>query len=448
MNVKVDSRKVKENDLFVALEKGHRYIEEAIKNGATRVVAQYGNYSVPTIIVEDTRKYLANYLKTHYQNKLNNIKLIGITGTNGKTTTAYLIYQALNKLGVKCSYIGTIGFYLGNKKTELINTTPDMLDVYEMLLKSHNEGCEYVVLEASSQGLDMRRLEGLEFDYAVFTNLSQDHLDYHLTMEKYALAKQELFKKIKKTGKAIINVDDNCYKYFLLEENSNITYGYKESDYQIVDYDLSKTPINCIVKNKENNIEFETSLIGKHNVYNSLVTLIILDQTGIDIKNIINTIKTLSAPVGRMDTIIYGDNKIIIDYAHTPDAVLNCIKSVKVMPHNKIYTIIGCGGNRDRTKRPEMARIATEYSDVSIFTSDNPRYEKIENIINDMLTGVVSSDYEVEYNREEAIKKGIQKLNKNDILLILGKGHETYQIIKDEVIHFDDKEKVIELIRR
>lgn len=447
MKVKVDSRKVNPGDLFIALERGHQHIEQAIKNGATRVVAEYGNYSVPTVIVEDSRKYLSSYLIKHYQDKLKNIKLIGITGTNGKTTTAYLIYQALNKLGIKCSYIGTIGFYLNDQKTELVNTTPDLLDVYEMLIQSSESGCKFVVMEASSQGLDLRRLEGIEFDYAVFTNLTKDHLDYHKTMENYALAKKILFNQLKPKGKAIVNIDDDYHEYFLVP-NKTITYGFSDGDYQITDYNIKNLPVTGNVLNGDEEIKFEINLLGKHNLYNSLVTMIILNLLKIDKNLMLKTLKQLESPIGRMDTIVYNDNKIIIDYAHTPDAVLNCLLAVREINHNQIYTIIGCGGNRDRSKRPEMAKVSTDYSTKAIFTSDNPRFEKIEKIIDDMTNELVNSNFEIEYDREKAIKKGVQMLSKNDILLILGKGHETYQIIENEVMHFDDKEKVLQLIRR
>ena len=452
MNVKVDSRKVKEGDIFVAIKginhDGNDYIEEAIKNGATTVVVEKGLYSVDTLIVKDTKEYLIKYLKENYYDKIKNLKLIGITGTNGKTTSCYLLYQALNKLNKKCAYIGTIGFYIEDSVNKLNNTTPDILDIYEMLLECARKNCEYVVMEVSSHALALKRVEGLLFDYVVFTNLTKDHLDYHKNMEDYALAKKILFTKLKEKGKAIINIDDKYHDYFLLDNNTNITYGINSSNYQIKDYQVNESgsEFNIFYNNKNN--QFKTNLIGKYNIYNTLISIIILNEIGYYYDDIYKIISELSAPKGRMEVVKYNDNLIIIDYAHTPDAVLKIIKTVKQLSKNKIYTIIGCGGNRDKTKRPEMAKIATELSDFVVFTSDNPRDENPNDIIDDMIRNLEYNNYEIIINRKEAIEKSIQMLTKSDILLVLGKGHEDYQIINGKKIDFDDKKVVLEIIGR
>ena len=220
INIKSDSRKIKPGDTFIAIKcevnDGHKYIEQAIQNGAGKIIAEHGNYSVPTLIVEDTRNYLNKYLKENYNKYLEEMTIIGITGTNGKTTSAYLIYSALNKLGIKCAYIGTIGYYLDKKIFNLPNTNPDVCDMYELIINAYDNGYKYVVLEASSHGLYSGRLEGLIFDYAIFTNLTRDHLDFHKTMENYALAKQQLFKKLKPNGIGITNIDDEYSKFFNL----------------------------------------------------------------------------------------------------------------------------------------------------------------------------------------------------------------------------------------
>ena len=242
MNIKTDSRKVKEGDTFIAIKyknDGHNYIEDAIKNGAKKIVCEHGLYSVDTLIVKDTHEYLVNYLKENYYDKISDLKLIAITGTNGKTTSCYLISQLLNKSKVKCGYIGTIGFYIDEKIRDLNNTTPDILDMYEMLLECKEKGCKYVVLEASSHSLDQNRLKGLLFDYAIFTNLTEDHLDYHKTMEKYAKAKQILFNMIKDDGKAIVNIDSEYKDYFIVKDKT-ITYGIKDSDYNISNIKIEK----------------------------------------------------------------------------------------------------------------------------------------------------------------------------------------------------------------
>ena len=312
-----------------------------------------------------------------------------------------------------------------------------------MLLFAKENEVEYVLMEVSSHALSMGRVEGLEFSYAVFTNLTKDHLDYHLDMKSYALAKQKLFRMSKK---AIVNIDDDYKNYFLLKDNNNITYGFEEADYQILDYEMTSKGSDFVIKKQEQEFHFQTSLLGKHNVYNVLVTIILLLEENIDVNKIQEIIPSLKAPSGRMDTIFYDTNRIIIDYAHTPDAVGNILKAVKELKPNHIYTIVGCGGNRDKTKRPEMAKMATNLSTLAIFTSDNPRLEDPNDILDDMINNLENTNYEVIVNRKNAIIKGIQMLENNDILLVLGKGHETYQIIGKEKLEFDDKQIVLEII--
>lgn len=443
MNLEVNSKKVKKGDTFVAIKgenrDGHDFIKEAIKNGAEKIVAEYGKYAVETILVEDTRKYLIERLEKCYYKYISDLKIIGITGTNGKTTSSYLIYQALNKLGVKCAYIGTIGFYMDKKIADLQNTTPDILDIYKLLIKCKDHNYEYVVMEVSSHALSMHRLDTISFDYAIFTNLTQDHLDYHKTMENYALAKQKLFKKLKPNGLSIINVDDDYCKYFLTE--NSITYGFKPSTYQISDYQLyiDKTVF------KINGEEVKTKLIGKYNIYNMLVCIIILKCLKIYSRDII---ELLEPPAGRTEKIKYQNNLIMIDYAHTPDAVSKIIENTRELAPQKVYTVIGCGGNRDRTKRKIMGKIASDLSDFVILTNDNPRNENPNEIMKDMVSDITKDNYIIVKNRKKAIKKGIQKLKENDILLVLGKGHEEYQIIKNKRKYFSDKKTVLKYIRR
>lgn len=439
MNIKDDSRKVEKGDIFVALKKvhdGHDYVADAIKNGAGKVIVEKGLYEVETIIVPDTHDYLVNYLKENYYDSIKDLKLIGVTGTNGKTTTCFLIYQALNKLNRKTAYIGTIGFYIDKKIKDLGNTTPDILEMYEMLLRCKGEGCEYVVMEASSHALSMNRLDSLMFDIGIFTNLTEEHLDYHKTMEEYALAKQKLFDKVKYL--TIVN-EDSEYKDYFIRANTT-TYGIGSGDYKVKTYESDMNGLKFLL----NDTLYHSKLIGKHNLYNLLAVIVLLEYLGYDdLKDIVDS---LEAPIGRMDIIKYNDNNIVIDYAHSPDAVSKIITANRELNPNRIITIIGCGGNRDRTKRPVMARIACNLSDYCIFTNDNPRDEEPEDIINDMLQGLDSSNYEIELNRENAIVKGIQMLTKNDILLVLGKGHETYQLIKGKKFDFDDKLIVLENI--
>lgn len=446
--LRTNSKEVLKNDTFIAIKgenfDGHNYIEEAIENGATKVIAEYGLYRVETLIVKDTKNYLKNYIKK-YKEEIKDLHLIGMTGTNGKTTTCYLLYQALNNIGKKCAYIGTIGFYIDDKVRDLKNTTPGVLDIYEMLLEAKKEGCNYVVMEVSSHALSQERIYGLEYDVAIISNVTRDHLDYHKTMEEYASAKQKLFYMIKDEGFAIIPENIDYKDYFFLNENENITYG-EEGDYKILSYKLDTDKSEFVLLH--NNIEkiFKTKLLGLYNIYNIINVIIVLEK--MEIPDIEDIILKLNPPPGRMDIITYEDNKIIIDYAHTPDAVENIISSIRAISGEKIYVIVGCGGDRDKEKRPMMARIATNLADYVIFTSDNPRGEDPKQIIDDMIENLDVTNYEVEINREKAIIKGIQKCIKNDILLILGKGHENYQIIKNEKIHFDDKEIVLKYCRR
>jgi len=443
MNIKIDSRKVKQGDTFIAIKElnndGHKYVLDAIKNGATTVIVEEGEYDVNTIQVSDTKKYLEEYLENNYYDKIKKLKLIGMTGTNGKTTTCYLIYQVLNKIGIKCAYIGTLGFYTDEIKI-LNNTTPNLYELYNMLLECVDKGYLYVVMEVSSQGIAMGRVNTLIFDYVIFSNLTIDHLDYHKTLENYVLEKQKLFKMTKESV-AIINNDDKYKDYFLLD-NKNITYGKNNSDYNISNI---VTTLNG-TSFKLNDEDYFTKLIGEYNIYNLSIVIILLKC--LNIENINNIIKELTPPNGRMDIVKYKENNIIIDYAHTPDAVEKIIKEVSKIPHNNIITMLGCGGNRDKTKRPIMGEIATKYSNFVIFTSDNPRYEKPKKILKDITCKLDNKNYKIIINRKKAIKRGIQILKKNDILLLLGKGHEEYQIIGSKKYPFSDKNIVLKYIRR
>jgi len=449
INIKSDSRKIRPGDTFIAVKcevnDGHKYIEKAIENGAAKVVAEYGNYDVETLIVPDTRKYLNEYLKESYSKILDEMTIIGITGTNGKTTSAYLIYSALNKSGKKCAYIGTIGYYLDKKVSNLPNTNPDICDMYDLIVNAYDNGYRYVVLEASSHGLYNGRLEGITFDYAIFTNLTRDHLDFHITMENYAKAKQILFDKLKPNGVSIINVDDSYKDYFL--NDRALTYGKNPSDYQILDYEATNQNTIIDFKIKDNNLKVISPLLGDYNIYNLLCAIIILDNLNVALDEIVNIIKTLSCPPGRMDTIKYGTNSIIIDYAHTPDAMEHILNTVKKTTNGNIYTVFGCTGDRDREKRPMMMEIATTNSKKVIVTIDDPHNEDVSQILDDMLKNNKNNNYEICLDRGKAIEKGINLLNDKDILMILGKGHEEVIIYKNERIPFNDKKYAKEVLK-
>lgn len=452
MNIKYNSKKIQKGDTFIALKTnndGHKYINDAIKNGATKVVAEYGSYPVETLLVDNTKEYLVKYLYENYYQEIKDLKLIGITGTNGKTTTCMLLYNMLNMLGRKTAYIGTNGFYINKFIKELPNTTPEILDIYELLIEAKKEGCEFVCIEASSHGLAQNRLENLKFDYAIFTNLTHEHLGYHKTMKNYALAKQKLFTMLRNNKYAIINNDDNYKNYFILKENNNITYSLNNGNYYVKEYKITTQNNIFTVVNNNKEYTFTTKLLGKHNIYNSLASIIVLNKIGYSFEEINNVLTIVSGPKGRMENISYYNNNIIIDYAHTPDGIANVLNTAKELHPNKIITIVGCGGGTgsDRTKRSEMGNLVLSLSDKTIFTNDNPRDEDPNQIINDLLKEKINNNYIIELDRKKAINKGINMLTNNDILLILGKGHENYQIIGNNKTHFNDKETVLEITK-
>ncbi|HOZ88856.1 MAG TPA: UDP-N-acetylmuramoyl-L-alanyl-D-glutamate--2,6-diaminopimelate ligase [Bacilli bacterium] len=453
LKIKTDSRKIVSGDTFVAIRginsDGHQYIEQAIAKGATNIVAEEGSYSVPTLIVPDTKLYLAQYLKDKTKEQLKDVKFIGITGTNGKTTTCYLIYKLLNMLRSNSAYIGTIGYYLNNEKFELNNTTPEIVDLYEMFVESATQGAKNIVMEVSSHALELGQVEGLTFDAAGYTNLTKEHLDFHQNMGNYLQAKQKLFKQIKPNGFAVINGDDEFANDFIMPHNTNYTVGEAENNtYQIIDYQLDIDKTTFTFAYQSNNYQVTINLPGKYNIHNFMMALITVQQMGYDINDILDKAVVLEAPPGRMDSITYNDASIIVDYAHTPDAVLNVLTTAQACAQGKIYTIVGCGGNRDKTKRPIMGDIATKMSDYVIFTNDNPRFEDEKAIMADITNGLAQSNYEVIYDRKKAINKAISLLQPQDMLLILGKGHEKYQIVGDEHLIHDDKAVVEDCIKK
>ena len=444
INIKTNSRKVKPGDTFVAIKwftvDGHDYIEDAIKAGATKIVCEHGSYSVETLVVPSTKEWVQKYIVDNYKDEVNKLRIIGVTGTNGKTTTCFLTYQALRKLGVNAAYMGTIGFYYGDTKYELNNTTPEILDLYSYFIEALEHGVTDVVMEVSSHSLCEKRVEGLEFSEVAFTNLTEDHLDYHKTMENYLNAKLLILKQIKKDGVVIVNNDDDYGKYF--EVGNYKTLGYSGDNYKILDYSQTDkgTLISFMVDGKK--YEIETNLRSKFNVYNYLTCLALLNNLGFSIEEIAEVTKSIYPPKGRCEQISVNGGEAVIDYAHTPDAVDKIISAFLENKKGKVITIVGCGGDRDPLKRPIMGNIASEKSDYVIFTSDNPRTEDPKAILEDIIKGVRKDNYEVEIDRPTAIRKGLDMIGKNDVLLILGKGHEDYQIIGHTKHHLDDAEEV------
>lgn len=441
-----DSRKVQKGQIFVALKghtvDGHDYIENAIKNGAKEIVAEKNvTCTVPVTVVSSTEEYLKENLKKEYADTINNLKIIGLTGTNGKTTTCYLTYQLLKKLGVNIAYIGTIGFIYAKKTIELDNTTPDILTLYKLLLEAYEQGCTTVVMEVSSHSLSLERLYGLHLNIAGFTNLTEDHLDYHKTMENYLQEKLKIIDYLNEDGKLIVNSDDEYSHYFINKSKKCLTVG-ENGDIKIVSSDVKPDKTDIVFSYKNKTYQVTTNLTSDFNVYNYLTSLGILVLLGYDTNDIVSITKDIIPPKGRCETHKVNGGYAVIDYAHTPDAVEKVITAYNRLKKGRVITIVGCGGDRDPIKRPIMGGIATDLSDYVILTSDNPRTEDPSKIMEDILKGVTKNNYIVELDRKTAIKKGIEMLNKEDILLILGKGHEDYQIIGHEKIHLDDAEEV------
>lgn len=442
-NIHYDSRKIKKNDIFVALVgtnvDGHNYITKAIENGASMIILERKDVeiseNITVVYVKNLRYNLAQIASNFYKNPQDELKIIAITGTNGKTTTSYILDAILKN----SSRIGTTGYKIGDKEYEAQNTTPESLDLIKLMRESVDKGIKYFVMEVSSHALSMGRVNNIYFDGAIFTNLTQDHLDYHKDMEEYFKAKASIVNHLKENVKLIINKDD-IYASRIKENISTFsTKTNADISGKILEYNINGMKVEIYIENKR--YIFETKLMGEYNLQNILASIQVSLSLGLDIDYIIETIKNLKAIPGRFE-MIENDNDymIIVDYAHTPDGLENILKTLQKMKKNKIITLFGAGGDRDKTKRDKMGKVAEKYSDFVYITSDNPRTENPIEIINDIEKGFSEKKYIKIIDREESIKKAIENLEKNDILLIAGKGHEDYQIIGITKYHFDDRE--------
>ncbi len=447
-----DSRKVSDGTLFFcikgAVTDGHKYATAAAEKGAAAVVTDHNVGVSSQVIVPDTRAAYANACSAFYGNPKDRLKLIGITGTNGKTTTAYLIKSMLEKLGKKVGIIGTICNIIGDEILPAANTTPDAAELHMLLRKMVDAGCEYAVMEVSSHALDQFRVEGLHYSSAVFTNLTQDHLDYHGTMENYIAAKRKLFGM---TDIAVANKDDAHFDEMLHGVNCPIlTYSVNNpSDLKAenIAYLPAGTEFTLVGDNVNEHIVTQTP--GKFSVYNALCAGACMISLGFATHEICTALSKAQAVKGRAEVVPTGrDFTVIIDYAHTPDGVENILAAMNEIKQGRLVTLFGCGGDRDRTKRPLMGKIAAEMSDFCIVTSDNPRTEVPSAIIDDILSGMNGTDtpYTVIENRREAIFYAVKNARSNDVIVLAGKGHETYQIIGTEKNHFDEREIVAQAL--
>lgn len=449
-----DSRRVQKNSLFVALrgEKsdGHQFIDQAIDRGATVIVTEREEkYARATsVVVEDTRPALADLATVFYERPARRLKLAGVTGTNGKTTTTFLIKHICEKAGMRCGLIGTVRYEIGERILPAVRTTPESLEVQELLSQISAAGCKAAAMEVSSHALAQERTRGLEWDVAVFTNLTQDHLDFHGTMENYFESKTKLFtslseQKSKKKTVAVINGDDH-YGQLLLDRVGKktpiVTYGmgvhadFRASSYRMefggTSYQLDACGKSFLVR---------VPLIGRFNVANSMAALAAANSFGVGLREAILSLGKSPQVPGRLESVpAKRQFQIFVDYAHSDDALLNVLKTLRDLGPRRLILVFGCGGDRDRQKRPLMGRVADQNADFSIITSDNPRKENPDTIIAEVEKGFRSQRYEKIPDRAEAISRAIALAQPHDIVLIAGKGHETYQEFADHTIPFDD----------
>ncbi|RYG74078.1 UDP-N-acetylmuramoyl-L-alanyl-D-glutamate--2,6-diaminopimelate ligase [Lentibacillus lipolyticus] len=459
--IEADSRKVTAGSLFVCMEgytvDGHDYIDQAIANGAVAILAEKDvRASIPVIRVSNTSRAAAVVAAAFYGHPTKQFPLIGVTGTNGKTTTTYLLESILNECNQKTGLIGTIQMKIGQDTYPVQNTTPDALFLQKTFQRMHAEHVDAAVMEVSSHALDLGRVHGCDFDIAVFTNLSQDHLDYHKDMNDYLHAKSLLFAQLGNTydeaGKkyAVINDDDPAGATLKKSTAQHvITYGCQPSaKVRATDIQLEVTRTAFTMETPVGSIRINSSLIGKFNIYNMLAAGAAAICAGVPLSVIQHSLGNMKGVSGRFEPVDGSeDYAVVVDYAHTPDSLENVLETINGFAENNVYVVVGCGGDRDKKKRPLMASVALKYADHAIFTSDNPRTEDPGAILADMTRELSGSGYEVVENRRDAIAHAVNLAEKGDIVLIAGKGHETYQEIGHTRYDFDDREVAKEAIR-
>lgn len=460
-NITSDSRKANSSSLFAALKgpanDGAKFIPQVIEQGVPVIIKQ-GEDTEPTaekqtlvLTMPNTHAVLEKLLRIFYGDVSKKIKVIGITGTNGKTTITYLLESLLNNADLPCGVVGTINCRYSGKSFESKNTTPGMAENHELLSEMVRASCKYCAMETSSHALDQCRTGGIDFAGAIFTNLTSDHLDYHKTREDYFLAKAKLFTALSLNTPAVINIDDE-FAGQLIEMSGGrvLTYGIKNrADFFAKDIKLGQTGTEFTLVAPSGEIAINTPLIGLHNVYNILAAVGIAHEEGLTLGQIKDGIEKLKNIPGRLESIsepldnARGEHgfSVFVDYAHTEDALINVLNILKEVCKGKIITVFGCGGDRDKTKRPKMGKVATEMSNFAIVTSDNPRSEDPQTIANEVAAGANKDNYKIILDRGEAIREALKMAQPSDCVLLAGKGHETYQVFKNESVHFDDREE-------
>lgn len=449
-----NSQEVKPGDVFVCISgfktDGHKYAPQAIERGAVAIIAEreLEETAAATVIVENTRLALAKAAAAYYDYPNRKFKLIGVTGTNGKTTTTYLVKSILENCGQKVGLIGTNQNMIGDSVLPSKHTTPDSLELMQLFSDMAEQGVDTVVMEVSSHSLALDRVAACEFDVGAFTNVTQDHLDFHETMENYIDAKSRLFEK---SSVAVLNADDKAYDSMKKKCRSQVmSYGVNNSDGLFADnieYKSVGVEFDALFNGEKTHISL--AIPGQFSVYNALTAAGCCLGLGLSLEDISKGLETAHGVKGRIEVVKTDtDYTVIIDYAHTPDGLLNILNTIRGFAKGRIITVFGCGGDRDKTKRPQMGKIAGELSDYCVVTSDNPRTEEPSAIIEDVLAGISGTgcEYSVVENRFEAIEFALDNAKAEDIILLAGKGHETYQILKDRTIVFDEREIVLKLI--
>ncbi|WP_028549280.1 UDP-N-acetylmuramoyl-L-alanyl-D-glutamate--2,6-diaminopimelate ligase [Paenibacillus sp. UNC451MF] len=466
--IQTDSRKVQPGDLFLCISglvtDGHHYAAKAVEMGAAALVVEHDvDVDIPKLVVKDSRYAMAVIANHFYNYPSREMKVIGVTGTNGKTTSTFLIDAILSDQGLRTGLMGTIRMKIGSTVTDMERTTLEAVDLQKNLRLMADAGTDYCIMEVSSHALDLGRVKGCRFRTGIFTNLTQDHLDYHETMEEYKAAKGLLFSRLGNEFSrdpdehqfTVLNVDDAASGYYAKQTSSQvITYGIDH------DADVSAQQIEITSKGTKfrcatfcGTVDIQMKLVGKFNVYNALAAITAALLEGISLEAVKKSLEAIDAVDGRMEVVNAGQPfLVLVDYAHTPDGLENALSTIKQFAKGRIYCVFGCGGDRDRTKRPLMGKVTASYSDYMYVTSDNPRSEDPERILQDIVPGIEQAGlqtdrYELVVDRREAIQKAVAQATPDDVVLIAGKGHETYQEIMGVRHDFDDREVAKEAIR-
>jgi UDP-N-acetylmuramoyl-L-alanyl-D-glutamate--2,6-diaminopimelate ligase len=464
-NFEINSKAINQETFFIAIQgtthDGHDYISDAInRNCRLAIISKFQDLPIPYILVSDTRRAYSQLSADYYQTNSLDLKIAGITGTNGKSTLHWLISQLIEAENKQSLCIGTLGIRYGNVNIDTNLTTPDTRSIHQALAESYSVGVRYVAMEVSSHALDQSRVADINFDVGVFTNLTQDHLEYHGDMEKYFEAKRELFTLLSKSPKAtlaVINIDDPYGSRIKTYSESlnvrTVTYGQNsEADFQIKNYRQSGSASSFTIRHQNQEIEINSPFIALYNAYNLLAALISASHLlKTELKELISKTSQLRAVPGRLESVGNEKFNIFVDYAHTPDALEKALLALSQNKTGDLWVVFGCGGDRDKTKRPIMGKIAERIADRVVITSDNPRTENPDSIIEDICQGLSNKAKNqsllIEADRKQAIIKTISMAKTNDTILIAGKGHEDYQIIGREKFHFSDQEIVKEALK-